>query len=244
MAIKTLYTLLGVEPIASPQEIEDAFLRLKVRYPESKLAVDEAARNQFQAIQQAYATLGNPDSRSLYDRKLASAGMRVARPEPLEESETSWMSTRNIVVGGTILLIGATMWFYHAREQARVQQEIADRALKVIEEERRQKAELAAQEAQRRQTLFEEGQRQREEAQARQLQNDAQRTVQQTSAEIRRAQQEADAAQRKAQLEQQQKQRAEDLARRQAEQEAARRVADEKRQLRDLCMQKYHRPDC
>jgi len=234
MAVKTLYTVLGVESTASAEDIEDAFLRCKARYPQSKLAVDDTARNQFQALRQAHETLSNPDSRALYDQRLARAGIPVAR---MESPDSGGSMTRNIVVGGVILLLGSGMWVYYAREKARAEKEIADRALAVVEEQRRHDAELADQDAQRRQILFETSQRQREEAQARQFQMDAQRTGQQVSISVQRAQQQADAAQRRAEQEQQR-------ADARAQQDAARRLADDKRQLRDLCMQRYHRPDC
>jgi curved DNA-binding protein CbpA len=238
MAVKTLYTVLGVESTASAENIEDAFLRCKARYPQSKLAVDDTARNQFQALRQAHETLSNPDSRALYDQKLARVGIPVAR---MEGQDPGGSLTRNIVVGGVILLLGSGMWVYYAHEKAQAEKEIADRALAVIEEKRRHDAELADQDAQRRQILFEDSQHQREEVQARQFQMEAQRTGQQASINVQRAQQQADAAQRRAEQDQQ---RADALVQRQAQQDAARRLADDKRQLRALCLQRYGRPDC
>jgi len=245
MAIKTLYSVLGVEPEASQFEIEDAFIKIRARYPQSKLAVDEGARTQFLVFQQAYETLSNFESRSLYDQRLATAGVRVARPaEARDTLGYSWLSTWNIVVAGAILLIGAGIWFYHAQDEARAKKAIADRALRIVEEEQRRQSEGQAQAEQRRQALFEENQRRREDESARRSRYDAQRSVQQTGSELRRQQLEAEAAQRRAQNDEERKQRAQEAARRQAEQEARQRVAEEKRQLQEICMQKYRRRDC
>jgi len=241
MTIKTLYTVLGVEPGASQPEIEDAFLRIRAGYPQSKLAADPSARARFQPLQQAYATLSNPKSRSLYDQKLAAAGIRVARPAAVQDVEgVSWLSTRNKVVAGAIFLIGLGLWMYNGQEETLERKAVAERALKIAEEERRRQAEARAQQEQVRQTLDEGAQRRREEDAARQNRSDAQRV----GRELQRQQQEAEAARQHAQYEEEQRKRMREMAQSQAEQDARRRLDEEKRQLQEICMQKYGRPDC
>jgi curved DNA-binding protein CbpA len=243
--VKTLYTVLGVAPTADARDIEEAFIRLKLKFPEKKLASDENARNQFAAIQQAYATLGDPDARSVYDRRLETAGIRTATTVSADGAEaSSWLSTRNIVVAGVIVLIAAAMWFYRDQERTRVQKEIIERALKLEEEQRRHQAELELQEEARRQARFDSQERRQDENTQRQFQNQSQRSAQQSSSQIQRAQQETEAVRRREQYDKERQAQRDDGSRRQAEYEAKRRVEEEKRLLREICMGRYKRPDC
>jgi curved DNA-binding protein CbpA len=244
VAVKTLYSVLGLEPTASAQDIDEAFFRAKVRFPQAKLDADENARILFQALQQAHATLSNPDSRALYDRRLAGAGVQVSRDSPVAAESSSWTSTRNIIVAGVILLLGSSMWFYYAHQRTKAEKEIAERALKLVEDEKRRQAEAQERSEQRRDALTEEQQRRREEAERRQFQSEGARTGAQAGSELRRAEAQAQMEQRRAQQEQANAERQRQLQQRQQEQEAARRAAEEKRQLQAMCMQRYGRPDC
>lgn len=245
MTVKTLYSVLGLESSAYPEDIEDAFNRLKLQYPKAKLDADETARMRFQAAQQAYETLSNPDARALYDQKLAKAGIKVStQAYVVDDDGSGWISTRNIIVAGLILILISGMWVYHARQKAREERETAERVLRLAEEEKRRQAELQAQEEARRQTSFEQSQQRQAEARERQFRLESERLGRQVSIEQQNAQRQADAQRRQEQYAIEQRQRQEQAAKRQVEYEAQRRLQEEKRQLRELCMKRYNRPDC
>ncbi len=245
MTVKTLYSVLGVAPSAYPEEIGDAFDRLKLQYPKAKLDTDENARVRFLAAQQAYETLSNPDARSLYDQKLAKAGINVnTQAYAVADGDTGWISTRNVIVAGLILILISGMWVYHARQKAREERETVERVLRLAEEEKRRQAEIQAQEEARRQIGFEQSQQRQIEARERQLRMESERIGRQVSIEQQNAQRQAEAQRRQEQYAIEQRQRQEQNAKRQAEYDAQRRLQEEKRQLRELCMKRYSRPDC
>ena len=43
MSVKTLYSVLGVDPAASQENIDDAFTRLKLQHPQARLDTDNPA---------------------------------------------------------------------------------------------------------------------------------------------------------------------------------------------------------
>jgi curved DNA-binding protein CbpA len=245
MTIKTLYSVLGLASSAYPGDIEEAFNRLKLQYPKGKLEADENARARFLALEQAYETLSNPDTRAIYDHKLARAGVKVnTSAYAVEDGKTGWISTRNIIVAGVILILISGMWVYHARQKAREERETVERLLRLAEEEKRRQAELQASEEARRQASFESSQQRQIEARERQHRLEAERIGRQMSAEQQNAERRAEAQRRQEQQARELKERQELQARHQAEASAQRRLQDEKRQLRELCMKRYNRPDC
>lgn len=245
MVVKTLYSVLGVEPSVYSGEIDDAFDRLKLQYPKAKLDADENARVRFLAAQQAYETLSNPDARALYDKKLAKAGIKVnTQAYAIEEVNAGWISTRNIIVAGLILILISGMWVYHARQKAREERETVERVLRLAEEEKRRQAELQTAAEARRQAGFEESQQRQAEARERQLRQEGERLGRQVTSEQQNAERRAEAQRRQEQYAIDQRQRQEQAARRQNDYEAQRRLQEEKRHLRELCMQRYGRPDC
>ncbi|MCX7139830.1 MAG: DnaJ domain-containing protein [Proteobacteria bacterium] len=256
MTVKTLYSVLGVPSSAFPDDIEDAFNRLKLQFPKDKLEADEDTRVRFLALQQAYETLSNPDARAVYDQKLAKAGVKIDRPFYETDGDGhGWISTRNIIVAGIILILISGMWVYHARQKAREEKETVERLLRMAEEEKRRQAELQERDEARRQAINEESQRRQAEARDHQFRNESLRVGRQASIEQQNAQRQAEyqrrqeqqLAEQKQRQEQQrldQKLRQEQLARQQEEMQALRRLQDEKRQLRELCLKRYNRPDC
>jgi molecular chaperone DnaJ len=62
------YAVLGVGPAASPREIRLAYRRLARQYSPDVNFWEEAARELYTEIAEAYRVLGDPAARSLYDR--------------------------------------------------------------------------------------------------------------------------------------------------------------------------------
>lgn len=198
-SIKTLYSILGLEPTATAQDIEDAFIRFKIRFPQAKLDADESLRIQFLGIQQAYTTLSDPDLRMQYDRRLQQTGVAVAVEQRESIAASSWESTRNLVIAGLVVLLCSGMWFYYAHQKAKAEKEVIERALRIAEEERRQKAEA---DEQRRQQQADDMARIRAQQEEYQFRQESQRYSAQTSAEQRRAEQMAELERRRAQQDQ------------------------------------------
>jgi curved DNA-binding protein CbpA len=241
--MKTLYAVLGAEPDADQGDLENAYLRLKARYSQAKLDSDENARIQFQGITQAYKTLSDPDTRAAYDKRLAKAGVRTTTMV-VDEHADGWLSTRYMVVGGLIVLMIAGMWFYNAREQTRIQKDIVDRTLRLVEQEKQREAEQREAEEQRRQMQASNSQQRQDEMRERQLRNEAAASIRDAQNQSQRAESQVMAAQRQQQYEQQNRDRMEQAAKQRAAYEAERRVQNDKQQLRSMCMQRYNRPDC
>ena len=70
--MKTLYQKLRITPQATPRMVQQAFLRLARKYdpslPQNQANPDAPA--QYDAINEAYRTLIDPDRRYLYDQSL------------------------------------------------------------------------------------------------------------------------------------------------------------------------------
>jgi hypothetical protein len=243
--MKTLYSILGVDPDVSAEDLEQAFLRRKVAYPQSKLDSDENARIQWQGIEQAYKQLANPDSRAMYNRRLANAGVKTVTVKALDADEDrGWVNSRNVIIAGLVLVLISGMWFYHAREKTRMQKEILEQALRIAEDEKRKQAELQAAEEERRQARFRQQQDRDQENRDRQFQREALQAGREASSQARQADYAAQSAARQADNQRQQSDRNQEMAKRQAQMEAERRLSSDKALLRSTCMQRYGRPDC
>jgi curved DNA-binding protein CbpA len=74
----TYYGLLGLHPSASSIEIRRAYRELSKRYhPDTTDLPTAIATTKFQQLNEAYATLSNPELRVAYDRKLAYSRLKV-----------------------------------------------------------------------------------------------------------------------------------------------------------------------
>ena len=244
--MKTLYSILGVDPGVSVDDLEQAFLRRKVGYPQAKLDSDDNSRIQWQGIEQAYKTLSNPDARAMYDRRLANAGVKTVTvtSREIDEAGSGWLSTRNIITAGVILIVIAGMWFYQAREKTRMQKEVLEQALRIAEEEKKKQAELQSAEEERRQARFHQQQQRDQENRDRQFQREALQAGREASSQSRQAEYAAQSASRQAESQRLQGERNEQMVKRQAQMEAERRLANDKSLLRSTCMQRYGKPDC
>lgn len=75
---QTHYDLLGIKPGASPQQVRRAYRDLsKLYHPDTTELSDAIATAKFQALNEAYATLSNPEQRTLYDHKLGYSRFHV-----------------------------------------------------------------------------------------------------------------------------------------------------------------------
>jgi len=73
MSGESYYSILGVDKNAEQATIRKAYLKLSLKYrPDKNPNNEEAAKEQFVKIGEAYEVLSDPSSRSAYDRDLAS----------------------------------------------------------------------------------------------------------------------------------------------------------------------------
>ncbi|MEM8810696.1 MAG: J domain-containing protein [Cyanobacteria bacterium P01_G01_bin.38] len=81
------YTLLGLKPGASVQQIRRAYRdRSKLYHPDTTELPDTVATAKFQALNEAYATLSSPEKRLLYDQQLGYSRIHVIQaPTDLNE---------------------------------------------------------------------------------------------------------------------------------------------------------------
>lgn len=77
------YALLGLHPAASPVEIRRAYRELSKRYhPDTTNLPKAIATSKFQQLNEAYATLSNPERRLTYDYKIGYSRVAVVQPKP------------------------------------------------------------------------------------------------------------------------------------------------------------------
>lgn len=77
------YAQLGLHPSASPIEIRRAYRELSKRYhPDTTDLPPAIATPKFQQLNEAYATLSNPERRLAYDYKIGYSRINVIQPPP------------------------------------------------------------------------------------------------------------------------------------------------------------------
>lgn len=118
------YDRLGLSPSASPEDLRQAFRRLSKRYhPDTTTLPAATAAASFQAVQQAYAVLADPERRRRYDADLlATAGPQgrqtpppspsAAAPSPVVGAAPVATSLRRALSGGewlALLLLAIAM---------------------------------------------------------------------------------------------------------------------------------------
>ncbi|MDY6967622.1 MAG: DnaJ domain-containing protein [Spirochaetota bacterium] len=62
------YRVLGLERDTKPEEIKKAYRHLAFKYHPDQNHVDERAEEKFKEINEAYAVLGDPEKKAMYDR--------------------------------------------------------------------------------------------------------------------------------------------------------------------------------
>jgi curved DNA-binding protein CbpA len=71
MAVDNYYVFLGLTPWANEQQIRSAYRELsKLYHPDTTNLSQEVSLEKFRELNQAYATLSNPDRRKFYDRSI------------------------------------------------------------------------------------------------------------------------------------------------------------------------------
>jgi curved DNA-binding protein CbpA len=94
VAQRDLYSVLGVDKKASPDEIKKAYRKLARKYHPDNNAGDKQAEERFKEISAAYDVLGDPDKRKQYDRGgLFGGGGRARLPR-----RARWLR-RRLVLG-------------------------------------------------------------------------------------------------------------------------------------------------
>jgi len=143
MAERSYYDILEVSNTASAEIIQAAYERLVTRFDPTQPANagNAAARVQYDAIRQAFVTLGNADKRAQYDRKLALRNSAPARPADV--AETFWTLPK-MMVAGVIVLGIAGFYFKHQKEQARLEAEKVIALAKAKEAQEKARAEAEA----------------------------------------------------------------------------------------------------
>ncbi|WP_448280910.1 J domain-containing protein [Phormidesmis priestleyi] len=82
-AMSSHYTLLGLHPSASVREIRQTYREMsKLYHPDTTQLPSAIATQKFQQLNEAYATLCNPDRRSAYDLKIGYSRVMVVQPLP------------------------------------------------------------------------------------------------------------------------------------------------------------------
>lgn len=89
------YALLGLHPSASVREIRQSYRDLsKLYHPDTTKLPTAIATAKFQQLNEAYATLSNPERRSAYDRKIGYSSIPVVNPlPPLRRFSTPYRSS-------------------------------------------------------------------------------------------------------------------------------------------------------
>lgn len=217
--MKSLYSILGVNPDASSAQIETAYAELLTQLADGPTAPsDEQQRIRLIAVKEAYAVLSDPLKRQLYNQKLF-APETLARPEPAsgplkEIGAATWIKAAQVL--GGLLIATLAVYSYHAKEQEklRIQLELQRKAAELVENEQLQRAEES------------------EARQLRQQQIDAQARERQERYERERLNREIDSRQYQNARAEEQKAQRERYERQQAEREAENRSRREAAEAR------------
>jgi DnaJ-class molecular chaperone len=224
METKSLYTILGVRPDASIDQIESAYAELLHQLKdgtEANPGGDDRIR--LIAAKEAYAVLSNSAARQQYNQKLFAPQTFDSQPEIIYEESNSWSIPKLFVIG--FFLIGA-IWVYNdnvaEREKLRIEhvKELENNLIK-LQNEAQNKQEAAQQ------TQLDRQQELQKAAQENALRENTLRESRETDYRLQQlAQQEAH--------EKQMQQQREEAQRRQQKIDAERQIEKEKQVVRWL----------
>jgi curved DNA-binding protein CbpA len=220
METKSLYTILGIRPDASIDQIETAYAELLHQLKDgSEASPGGDDRIRLIAAKEAYTVLSNSAARQQYNQKLFAPQTFDSQPEIIYEQSNSWNIPKLLVIG--CFSIGA-IWVYNDN--------VAEREKLRIELE---KSQIKLQnEAQNRQEAVQQTQLNRQQELQKTAQENAlrERALRESRETDYRLQQLAQQEARETQLQQQR----EDARLRQQKIEAERQVEKEKQTVRWL----------
>merc|ERR1719440_1479656 len=85
-----LYAVLGVARTAAPEEIKAAYKKLALANHPDKNPGDESAKERFQRVGAAYATLSDPKKRQIYDTSGEEDGEEIDLDDLLRSVVAEW----------------------------------------------------------------------------------------------------------------------------------------------------------
>lgn len=243
---KSAYLILGLPGNATQADIHATYQRLVATFSQDKLATDAAARKLHREIQEAYALLKAPELRAAYDRELS--GLRKPERDTRNTSTSPAPLHRQpwLLFLLVLLASGAYAVHYRSTERKAVAERAAAQAAELKKKEaaealltqQKLDAETAALQREQLRQQREDQQRERQERSA--ADASAARAASLMERQQDQARRQLESSKRETEREQIKTQQAE----RQRVQEAELRVAKEKQILRELCYQRYGRPDC
>lgn len=145
---KTLYDILEVSASASPEAIRSAYERLSAKYDPDRDEHRGKAdiRMHFDAVKEAFFTLGSPEKRNRYDRSLTPAA--TPYDPSITDGEPFWTFSKLAILALVFLIAGG--WYMQGkREEARLATERAVAEARAKEAEAKAKAEADAVEKER-----------------------------------------------------------------------------------------------
>ncbi|MBW8364289.1 MAG: DnaJ domain-containing protein [Rhizobium sp.] len=153
MENKSLYTVLGIRPEASQDQIEAAYAAILEQLKEGTNPNPNADdRVRLIAAKEAYEILSNPVRRQQYNQKIfAPQTVDVPQAIVIEQAET-WTISKVLVVGLIVLAaIGVYGYTTTQREQLRLahEKEVADAQARLEQERLEQQKAMMAQQAER-----------------------------------------------------------------------------------------------
>lgn len=239
--MKTLYSILGVSPDATADQIEVAYAEWLAKLQEDGGTHPEAdKRIRLLAIKEAYSVLSDPISRQRYNNKLfasGSVGATGSSQFAADRPADSGGILKLIIVGG-ILLAGLGVYSYNAqqREKLRIEheREIRLKALRIEEERELRIAEDQAARLARQKQID-------EEARERSQRYEHERYMKEVDAKQRTLAREEEARMQREKNERQRQAREEEMRRSREKAEAERRVAREKMILQQIERERYGR---
>ncbi|WP_299818604.1 DnaJ domain-containing protein [uncultured Pontibacter sp.] len=94
---RNYYSVLGISPTATTQEVKAAYKRLAIKYHPDKNQGNVLAEEMFKQINTAYQTLANPNKRARYDLRLQyqRERQRVLRQQPVYQQDPRYSQTRH-----------------------------------------------------------------------------------------------------------------------------------------------------
>jgi len=145
---KTLYDILEVSTSASPEAIRSAYERLSQKYEPDR---DEHQGNaeirmRYEAVKEAFFTLGSAEKRARYDRSLKPADPPY---EPVVATSEPFWTFPKVVIAALVVLIAGGWYIQGKREEVRLATEQAIAKARAQEAEAKAVAEAAAAEKER-----------------------------------------------------------------------------------------------